>query len=405
MKTAKQYLDKLQKMRSNIQVKGRTTDRLDPYFMPGINTISLTFEWAHLPDNKNVMTAYSSFIGEQINRFTHLNQSQQDLLDRIKMIRLYCQRVGGCIQRCMGIDALNSFSIVTHQLDERFGTEYHKRFLKFLHYFQKEDVVAATAMTDVKGDRGLRPHQQADPDLYLRVIEKRADGIVVRGAKAHNSMAPYAEELMVLPTRAMNKEEMDYAVAFAIPADAEGVKLICKMKNPPVRNGMRSPMGLYGSADCLTIFDDVFVPWERVFLCGEWEYAGLLTGYFATYHRHSYCGCKPGTADILMGAAALISEYNGLRNVSHIRDKIVDFIVTAELVYACGIAASINGKKTSSGTCLPDLIYSNVGRFWAGQNFSKEYELLIDIAGGLAQTIPFEEDYLDPKTHLFWRSI
>ena len=398
MKSAEKYVEKLRRMKPNLQVKGQRMDRLDAYFMPGINTISLTLNWAELPEYGDLMTAFSPYMGEKVNRFTHLNQSHQDLMDRIRMIRLCCQQVGGCIQRCMGIDALNSFSIVTHQLDERFGTDYHQGFIEFLRYFQKENVVAAAAMTDVKGDRSLRPHQQTDPDLYLRVVEKRSDGIVVRGAKAHNSMAPYAEELMVLPTRAMTKEEKDYAVAFAVPGDADGVKLISKMKSPPLRSQLESPMGSFGSADCLTIFDDVFVPWERVFLCGEWEYAGLLASYFATYHRHSYCGCKPGTADIFMGAAALIAEYNGVKDVSHIRDKIVEFIATAESIYASGIAAAIHGKKTSSGTYLPDVVYSNVGRFLAGQNFLKEYELLIDIAGGLAQTIPFEEDYFDPET-------
>jgi 4-hydroxyphenylacetate 3-monooxygenase/4-hydroxybutyryl-CoA dehydratase/vinylacetyl-CoA-Delta-isomerase len=386
-------------MRRNVQTRGERIDRDDSYLMPGINTISLTHDVALNPENEDLMTAFSPLINCKIGRFTHLNQNTEDLLKKIEMVRVLCQKVGGCIQRCMGVDALNSFSVVTHQLDEKFGTEYHKRFINYLKDFQQNDVVAAAAMTDVKGDRNLRPHQQVDPDLYLRIVEKKSDGIVVRGAKAHNSMAPYAEELMVLPTRALTKEEKDYAVGFSIPADSDGVKLIIKMKTPPERKKLKSPMGLYGSADCLTIFDDVFVPWERVFVCGEWEYASLLTGYFATFHRHSYCGCKPGTADIFMGAAALISEYNGLKNISHIRDKIVDFIMIAELVYACGIAAAIHGRKTSSGTYLPDIVYSNIGRCWAGQNFSKEYELLIDIAGGLAQTIPFEEDYLDPKTH------
>jgi len=266
--------------------------------------------------------------------------------------------------------------------------------IEFIKYFQQNDLVGNAAMTDVKGDRSLRPHQQADPDLYLHVVEKTSDGIVVRGAKAHNTLAPYAHELIVLPTRDMRAEDADYAVAFAIPADTPGVTMICRGAAPTVKREMSSPVSSrYASVESLTVFDDVFVPWERVFMCGEWQLAGYLAETFATYHRHSYCGCKPAISDILMGAAALVADYNGIQKAHHVRDKLVEFMVTAELVHGCGLAASLKGQPMTSGTYLPDLVYANVGKYYAGTNLHHELEMLQDLAGGLVVTMPSEEDY------------
>jgi len=350
------------------------------------------------PKWKGLMTARSHITGKEINRFTHVNQTAEDLLAKQRMVRLACQRVGGCVERCMGCDALNALSVVTCEIDEKYGTDYHKRFLEYLKYFQENDLVAACAQTDVKGDRSLRPSQQVDPDLYVRIVEKRSDGIVVRGCKNHISISPYADEIIVVPTRAMLKEDSKWAVAFAIPADAEGVKLVTVSWPHRKRVMLDAPFTKYASAHSMVIFDDVFVPWDRVFMCGEWEFAQRAAHLFgATYHRHSYTGCKAAVSDILMGAAALVAEYNGIWDKSHVRDKLADFMAIAELIYAGGIASAIHGKKHSSGTFIPNVVYVNAGRLLAGMNIYREYEMVADLAGGLPATLPYEEDYLSPE--------
>ncbi|MBI4320042.1 MAG: 4-hydroxyphenylacetate 3-hydroxylase family protein [Chloroflexi bacterium] len=401
MRTSKDYLEALKAMRHNVYLWGEKVDR--PYEHPqirtGVNVISLTYDMAQDPRYEGLLTAKSHLSGEKINRFTHIHQSPQDLMAKVQMTRVYCQQTGGCIQRCMGIDALNSLSIVTYDMDKQLGTSYYERLLRTVRRVQDDDLTLNAAMTDVKGDRSLKPHEQEDPDMYLRVVERKADGIVVRGAKAHNTLAPYAEELVVLPTRALGKEDADYAVAFVIPADAPGITLICRASSPAATKRMESPVtSRYGFSDSLTVFDDVFVPWERVLMCGEWHYAGILAGTFANYHRHSYCGCKPGIADILLGSAALAADYNGVGRASHIRSKLVDMITTAEMVYACGITASVNGQPMPSGTYLPDTIYSNAGKYFSGTNLHHEYEIVHDIAGGLIATLPSEADYFNPGT-------
>lgn len=398
MRSSEQYVERLKQMKPNVYIGGRRISRDDPILAPGINTIRVTFDVTTDEELKDLVTVESHILKERINRYTHVHQSTEDLLAKLEMTRRLCRKVGGCIQRCMASDALNAIGVVSKEIDDAKGTDYHQRFLKFLEYYQKNDLVGNAAQTDVKGDRSKRPHQQVDPDLYLRVVAKRADGIVVRGAKAHNSIAPYADELLVLPTRALTKEEGDWAVAFAIPADTEGVKLICRATAPRPRIKYHAPYNRFGLADSLTVFDDVFVPWERVFMCGEWEFAGRLALLFANYHRHSYCGCKPAVTDIIMGATALVAEYNGVGNAPHIRDELAELMAIAELVYAAGIAAAVQGRRTSSGIYEPASLYSNAGRYLAGKNIYHEYEILASAAGGLPATLPYEEEFINPET-------
>lgn len=397
MITAEEYRNRIFNMKHNVYVDGELVGRDDPRLLPGVNVTSLTYEMAADPQYKGIMTTTSHLTGEEINRFCHVHQSVEDLLNKQKMSRLYIHKTGECIQRCMGIDAVNALSVVTYEIDQAKGTEYHQRFLKYLEYFQKNDFYANCAQTDSKGDRSKRPHEQVDPDLYLRVVEKRKDGIIVRGAKIDITSAPQSDEIVVLPTRALTKEEGDWAVAFAIPSDTERLYLSTRPAAPRPRQTLEAPFATFGDSESFCIFDDVFVPWDRVFMCGEWEFGGRAALLFALFHRHSYTGCKPGVTDVLMGATALAAEYNGVQKAEHIRHKLADMIAVAELVYAAGIAGSVTGQKQPSGTYLPDTIYCNVGRRHAGENIFHEHEILTDIGGGLMATLPGEGDFNDPK--------
>lgn len=398
MVTAEEYRARMMALKPNVHMGGELVRRDDPRFIPELNVMSLTYDLAQDPQYDGVMTATSHLTGEKINRFCHVHQSIDDLLNKQKMTRQYVQQTGFCILRCMGIDAINALSVVTHEMDQELGTEYYQRFLNYLRYFQKNDLTAAAAQTDAKGDRSKRPHEQTDPDLYLRVVEKRKDGIIVRGAKNHITMAAHADEIIALPTRVMTEEEADWAVAFAVPADTEGVYLVSRASSPRPRQKLPAPIAEHGWADSFILFDDVFVPWDRVFMCGERQYAGRLALLFAVLHRHSYCGCKPALTDVIMGMTALVAEYNGVERAHHVREKLAHMIGVAELVYAAGIAGSVNGRPASSGTYIPDVIYCNVGRRHAGEATYHEMGTLADVAGGLPATLPLEGDYHNEKT-------
>jgi 4-hydroxybutyryl-CoA dehydratase/vinylacetyl-CoA-Delta-isomerase len=402
LKTGREYEDSLRAMKFKVYLQGeQVASPVDhPIIRPSMNAVKMTYELAHDPRCAALMTATSHLTGARINRFCHLHRSADDLTAKVKMLRLLGQKTAACFQRCVGMDAINAVDSVTFEMDRKLGTSYHLRFTDFLLRMQAEDWTVDGAMTDPKGDRSLPPHRQADPDLYVRVIEKNKDGIVVCGAKAHQTGAINSHMVLVMPTMAMGEADADYAVSFAAPADAAGIYYIygrqsCdtrRLEDGDIDVGNRT----FGGHEALMVFDDLFVPWERVFMCGEHEFSGTLVERFAGYHRQSYGGCKVGVGDVLIGAAALAAEYNGANRASHIKDKLIEMVHLNETLYACGIACSAAGAPTASGTYLIDLLLANVCK----QNVTRfPYEiarLAEDIAGGLMVTMPSEKDLRHP---------
>lgn len=402
LKTFEDYYNRLERMSLNLYLGGDKIDRTDDRLQGGIRIIRETFDGAFEKECEDLCTARSHLTGEKINRFCHIHQSTEDLLKKQQMTRVLCHRVGGCIQRCMGIDALNALSAITYEMDQGLGTDYDKRFRDYLKYFQENDLVASCAQTDTKGDRLRRPHQQEDPDLYLRIVESRTDGIVVRGAKISITNTPYADEIVVVPTRFMTDKDNDYAVAFALPADAEGVKILVRPAYHHKRKHLKAPIAEIGDAESFIIFDDTFIPNERVFMNGKQDprqtpYAGFLALLFAHYHRHSYTGCKPAVSEVLASSAALVAEYNGIDSQAHVKEKLSHLIGTAELVFAAGQMAAYRAERSPSGTAIPDEILTNAGRRLAGEEIYNEFKILADLSGGLPATLPFEEEFFSEE--------
>lgn len=402
MRTSEEYRERLRSMKPNVRMNGDVIPRDHGWFQPAITCVATTLDLPREPENEELMTATSHLTGKKINRYLHIHQSPEDLQLKQKMIRTNCRIAGGCMQRCMGMDALNAVSVVTYDMDDALGADYYPRFVEYMKYYQEKELIGNCAQTDVKGDRSLRPHQQADPDAYVRVVERRKGGIVVRGAKSHIGIAPITEELIVVPTRMLTKEEDDWAVSFAIPADTEGVSILARSRAPRQRRNLRAPIAETGDVVGFVIFDDVFIPWERVFMCGaqkgEWEFGGRLALLFALNHRHSYTGCKPAMIDIEIGAAALAAEYNGVPRAKHIDIKLADMISVAESAFACGIASGVYGRKTASGTCTPNPVYAYIGRRTAGEHSYEMDKTVAEVAGGLPATLPTEGDFIDSYT-------
>jgi 4-hydroxybutyryl-CoA dehydratase/vinylacetyl-CoA-Delta-isomerase len=397
------YVERLKKMKPNIYLHGKKVDRTGDFMKGGLFVIKETYDRANDPKYQDVCTATSHLTGEKINRFGNIHQSKEDLLNKQLMTKLLCHRVGGCIQRCMGVDALNALAIVTYDCDQANGTKYHERFNKFLEYFQKNDLVGNCAQTDVKGVRGLRPGEQPDPDQYLRIVEVKEDGIIVRGAKVCNSIAPYADEIVALPSRLMGPDEAAYAVAFSLPGDWDGIKIMALPGGHPRRKKLTAPIANVGDVESMTIFDDVFVPNDRVFMNGlenpdVVQYAGYLALMFAHFHRHSYTGCKAAVSEVLAAQAALVADVNGITKYPHVREKLSHIVGTAELVYAAGEASALRAVKFPNGSWVPDEILTNAGRRIAGQEIYNEYAILADLAGGISASLPTEESYYDPET-------
>lgn len=401
--TGEQYVESMRKLNLQVYMFGEKIENPvdDPILRPSLNSVKMTYDLAQMPEYEDLMTASSNLTGEKINRFTNIHLSAQDLIKKVKMQRLCGQKTAACFQRCVGMDAFNAVYSTAYEIDEKYGTSYFENFKKFLLYTQENDLTVDGAMTDPKGDRSLAPHAQKDPDLFLRVVERRPDGIVVRGAKAHQTGFVNSHEVIVMPTQSMGPDDRDYAVSFACPTDAEGIFMIVGRQSCDTRKLEGSEIDVgnsrFGGMEALVIFDDVFIPNERIFLNGEAEFAGVLVERFAGYHRQSYGGCKVGVGDVLIGAAATVADYNGAARASHVKDKLIEMTHLNETLYCCGIACSAEGTPTKSGNYLIDLLLANVCK----QNVTRfPYEiarLAEDIAGGLMVTAPSEKDLRDPK--------
>ena len=220
-------------------------------------------------------------------------------------------------------------------------------------------------MTDPKGDRSKRPSDQSDPDLFTHVTEKRSDGIVIRGAKAHMTGGVNSHEILIMPTQNMTKGDEAYAVCAAIPLKSPGITLIFGRQSNEERKfetGIDAGNKDYGvvGGEALIVFEDVFVPWERVFMCGEIDFTGLLVERFATMHRQNYGGCKGGVSDVIVGATALAAQCQGTSGASHVKDKITEMMHLAESVYSGSVACAAMGSRTPSGAYILILFWPTV---------------------------------------------
>jgi 4-hydroxybutyryl-CoA dehydratase/vinylacetyl-CoA-Delta-isomerase len=365
-----------------------------PMIRPSINAVAETFDLA--VENPELATALSPYTNNRVNRFLHIATSAQDLVLQNKMQRRLGQLTGTCFQRCVGMDAFNSLHSVTYDIDEAHGTQYHQRFVDFVTMCQTHNYVIGGAMTDVKGDRSLAPHQQADPDLYVHITKRTDDGVYISGAKAHQTGCINSHYMVVMPTLRLGEEDRDYAIVGAVPVDADGITYIYGRQSCDTRSMEDGTMDVgnaqYGGQEAMVIFEDVFIPNDWIFMDGEVEFASPLVERFTCYHRRSYV-CKSGVGDVLIGAAASAAEYNGVERASHIRDKLVEMTHLNETIYATGIAASYQATPMKSGVYLADDMLSNVCKHHVTKMPYEIGRLAQDLAGGLVATMPSERDF------------
>ena len=394
------YRDSLRRYAPCVFVNGVRVDSVadSAALAPGINAIAVTYDFAHDPRHRDLMTVPDPVSGRLVNRMTALDRTSADLLAKLEAVRLVC-RESGCAQRYLTKDAANGIFQATFRADANHGTQYHQRFLAYLDRVQTEDLTLGIAMTDAKGDRSKRPGAQANPDVYVHISARRTDGIVIRGTKAIVTAAPYVHEFLVMPCRTMTPEDADFAVCCAVPVDAPGVTIVAR---PAGRPGEPSATfsGRYGQSTGAVIFEDVFVPWERVFLAGEVDEGGLLTTSYATHHRHSCIAARAGFGDLLIGASALMVEANGLdpERHAHIRDAMVELITITEGFYACGVAASVYPTTDPSGVAMPDPVFANIGKLLLATKIYDMHRLAHQVSGGLIVALPGPDEDHNPET-------
>jgi 4-hydroxybutyryl-CoA dehydratase/vinylacetyl-CoA-Delta-isomerase len=400
IQSGEDYIASLRGRELNVYLFGeKVAEPVDhPVIRPSINAVAKTYDLAQ--SNPDLATAVSPFTGERINRFLHIATSAEDLVMQNKMQRRLGQLTGTCFQRCVGMDAFNSLYSVSYEIDEAHGTDYHARFKAFVARSQRQGYVIGGAMTDVKGDRSKAPHEQDDPDLFVHVTRRDDEGVYITGAKAHQTGCLNSHWLLVMPTMRLGPGDEDYAIVGALPVDAPGITYIVGRQSCDTRamegGDIDAGNAQFGGQEAMVIFEEAFIPWERVFMHGEYEFAAMLVERFTCYHRRSYV-CKSGVGDVLIGAAAAIADFNGVERASHIKDKLVEMTHLNETIYSTGIASSHQAHATKSGAYICDDMIANVCKHHVTKMPYEIGRLAQDLAGGLVVTLPSERDFNHPE--------
>ena len=404
--TGEEYRESLRRYKPVVFVDGRRVEQVvdEPTLRPGVNALAYTYDFALDPAVAPLALATHTSRHRIVNRMMHVNESAGDLLNKLEVVRLLCQETG-CAQRYLAHDALNALAQVTARIDDARGTREHgDRFRAYLADVQDRDLSLGIAMTDAKGDRSRRPHEQANVDSYVHVVERNAKGIVISGSKAIVTGAPYMHELLVMPCRNMGREDADFAVCCAVPIDAPGMTIVARPAGRPGDKAEhREPLfsRKYGQSTGVVLFDRVLVPWDRVFYAGEWEHSHVLTYSYATHHRHSCIGARAGFGDLLIGAGALMCEANGFDpgEKSNLREPMVELIKITEGFFACGVAASVYAQRDPhSQTYMPEPVFSNIGKLLLATQIYDMHRLAHEVSGGLIVSLPGPDEDHNPET-------
>ena len=400
------YRESLRRLKPRVFVDGHEVASVadEPALRPGVNALAYTYDAALKPQWAPLALATQTHRSRQVSRMLHLNESSGDLLNKLEYVRLLCQETG-CAQRYLAQDALNGLAQAVAAIDDARGTREHRdRFQAYLAHVQDADLSLGVAMTDAKGERSRKPHQQANPDTYVHTVERNAKGIVISGTKAIVTGAPYMHELLVMPSRNMGQADAAFAVCCAVPIDAPGLTIVSRPAGRPgekAEHGQALFSAKYGQATAVCIFDRVFVPWDRVFYVDEWEHSSVLTYSYATHHRHTCIAARAGFGDLLIGAGALMTEANGLDvdQTPSLREPMVELIKITEGFYACGVAASVYATRDAhSGVFMPDAVFSNIGKLLLATQIYDMHRLAHEVSGGLIVTLPGPDEDHNPAT-------
>jgi len=412
MLSKEDYLDYLKGEKPNVYVLGKKVEDVteDPVLKPAISIINKCLDLALDSKYIDIMLGTSHLTGKKVNRFSHLTMSKEDLVKRLEHVAFLQTKTGSCTMRCAGTNALNALYSITYDMDKKLGTDYHEKFINYVKHVQENDLIVGCGMMDVKGVRPLRPHQQPDPDFHLRIVEERSDGVIVRGCKAHQTVSAISHEYLIVPCKVLGENEKEYAIAFAIDINAEGIIHIQQHNFQDSRHVVAEQGSIdfgninYGSSFACTslmIFDNVFVPNERIFMHGEYQYTYPLIRRFSAHARLAEGGCRPRMIDLLIGAGQALSEYSGLDKETHIKDKLTQLSFLSQSIKGPAIAAAYQGSITPSGVYIPDFLLCSTSKLQAIHANYEANKLINDIAGGFINSMPSEKDYRNPILHNF----
>ncbi|MFN0147213.1 MAG: 4-hydroxyphenylacetate 3-hydroxylase N-terminal domain-containing protein [Dehalococcoidia bacterium] len=397
LRTADDYIDSLRDGRAVYYAGERIADvTAHPLF--GMRARQISEEFGRgLAESDDLLDERTVTLddGDRVRRWLVPPRDKEALLRYVEMESNMHGATHGAIMA-----GLAGLEIVARKSDAQLGTHYLERIQSYTDWFQRSDLHAVLAMTDAKGDRSKGPHGQADPDLWLRVVERREDGIVIRGAKTSVTDGALTNEFLVLPTHAMSADDADWSVACAVPADAPGVVMIANYVGQPWGDRFRFDRPLTHDEfrhEVTIFFNDVFVPWSRVFLDGEFVFTRDVITYFTTFHRAGAIVREPRETKKLIGAAQLMARYNGLEGVGNIRNGIAEMVETAQMLDILRFTA-LARTSMIEGVCVPDAVACNLAGLTATRTRPGYLQFLCELVGGPVLTAPSGLDLANPET-------
>lgn len=400
LRTAEQYEKSLRDGRV-VYFRGRRVEDVTthPVISVAVNHASIDYRIAHDPAYRDLAVCVDPDTREEYSRYFRIPAGSDDLLKRSQLIEL-STRLGRTLVvliKEIGTDCLFALHIVARKMDGELNTNYLSRVRAIYGHCRNNDLALAVAQTDVKGDRSRGPAEQGHPDYYVRIVDRLPNGIVVRGAKVHTSVTPNANELFVIPTRNLTEADKDYAVAFCIPVNTPGVKMIASPYGSGHSSAFTHPISSrHKMMETLTVLDNVFVPNERVFMSGEWQFAGPLAKTFVEFHRFTAISYKLPLLDLLVGSAQLIAEQNGIDRAAHVREKLTWLISYAQTVRMLTKMAALE-CTIEDGIAIPNTEVVNIAKLHFASNYHQALMHVQDLTGGLLVTGPGEEDLKNPE--------
>ena len=403
LKNGKQYIESIRKMRPNIYKWGKIIEDVTthPATRLHIQSVKRSYDLSHDPAKASIYTTKSYLTGETVHRWNSLMQSAEDIMGNSNMKREQFHQSGTCQgATCAGWTAMNVIWDATWQMDKDLGTDYHERVKKYWKYMEDNCVTMAGAITDAKGNRSLRPSQQTNKDSNLHVKGIRSDGIVIRGFKCQICGVAAANEIICMPGSGYGETEKDFCVAAAVPRDIDGLTIVETRRPSDARDeeeGWDAPK-TGNITQTFLIFDDVFVPKDRVFMCGEFKYTGRLLMNFTSIYRAAIGACVAGQGDVMIGAAINMARANGL-GMRTFQEKLVQMAINNEITYGLGLGAIIRGKKQPSGIFIPDPLLAHANKTQVAKLPYETKVIAQDISGGIAETgcFPSFRDFQSPE--------
>lgn len=403
VKTRKEYLESLKAMRPNVYKFGKLIQDVttDPATKRTVESHARAFDASNDPQYAADFTMDSTFLpGEKIHRWTGMMETLDDIMANSKLKRWMYRFNGSCNGGvCVGWNAQNVMWNITSMIDKESGTNYQERLRKWIIHTQEKGLVVAGALTDAKGDRGMRPSQQSNPDSNVHIKEVRPDGIVISGYKTMICGAAAANEIFILPGSGYREEDQDYAVTCVVPRDIKGLILV-ETRRPSDSRELEEGWDIpeTGITQAYLLFQDCFVPNERVFMCKEFKYSGKIIEYFTANYRACIGACVAGQGDVMIGAGALMARVNGLA-ASTFANKMVEMAVNNETTYAMGIGAMALGKKGPGGTWVSDSLIAHANKVHVATLPYETKRICQDIGGGIVETgcFPSYQDFKNPE--------